>query len=69
MKKSDVAKQVDFLRSYAGKKTVKNFGGNFWGFNRSRCTIIKPEMIDALREAGHIEMASPREFKMNKETE
>ena len=53
----EVAKEAAWLKSYARKKPVKNFGGNYWGINRNRCSIIKPKMIQALADAGHIELS------------
>jgi hypothetical protein len=35
-----------------GKKLLTNFGGNFWGINRKRCTIIKPEQIEEMVKRG-----------------
>ncbi len=46
--KEELAKTATWLKSYAKGRPIKNFVGNFWGFNRKRCTIIKPEMIEAL---------------------
>jgi hypothetical protein len=56
MTKSDYAKkQHEFLSgSYTakGKKPLMNFGGNFWGINRKRCTIIQQEQIDEMIQRG-----------------
>ena len=54
-----------WLKGYAKKKPVKNFGGNFWGFNRNRCSIIKPAMILALVVGGHVTMNGTKEFTVN----
>lgn len=50
----EVESSASWLKGYAGKKPVRNFGANFWGINRNRCTIIQPEMIAALVAAGKI---------------
>jgi hypothetical protein len=50
----DVERLATWLKSYAKNKPVKNFGGNFWGINRNRCTIIPPEQMAALEATGKI---------------
>lgn len=56
MSEPDYAKkQHEFLAgSYTarGKKLLQNFGGNFWGINRKRCTIIRSEQIEEMLERG-----------------
>lgn len=61
-KKTEVVSNYVWLAGYAKKKPVKNFGGNFWGINRNRCSIIKPNMIKALISGGHIVMNGVSEF-------
>lgn len=53
---TDLEKEHGWLASYAKKKPINNYGGNYWGINRNRCTIMKPEMIKALADAGLIVM-------------
>lgn len=48
-------KTAEFLKGYAKGKPIKNFGGNFWGINRKRCTIIRPEELAAMEAAGLID--------------
>jgi hypothetical protein len=55
LSKAEIEKEVAWLKSYAKTKPIKNFGGNFWGINRKRCTIIKPEMLIAMVAAGYAE--------------
>ncbi len=61
MSKVEINQTAEFLRgkyTAKGKKSVCQFGGNFWGINRNRCMIIKPEVIKALAEAGVIKLSS-----------
>lgn len=62
--KKEVKKEASWLRSYARKKPINNYGGNYWGFNRSRCSIIRPEMIQALVEHGYATMQGHGSFVM-----
>lgn len=41
-----------FCRTWARGKLIQNFGANFWGPNRKRCSIVKPDMIDKMVELG-----------------
>lgn len=50
--KAAIEKEAAWLKSYAKKKPINNYGGNCWGFNRNRCTIVQPEMIQALVDNG-----------------
>jgi len=55
MKKSYDDNLVTFLRgSWAKNKTIRNMGGNFWGPNRKRCSIMPPDQLKALHEDGII---------------
>lgn len=63
-KKAEVKKEAEWLLGYARKKPIKNFGGNFWGFNRNRCSVIKPKMIQALVDEGYATMNGSNEFIM-----
>lgn len=48
---------VAFLRgSWARGKVVRNWGGNFWGPSRKRCSILPPEVLKALQEDGVIDL-------------
>lgn len=55
MKKLYTDNLVTFLRgSWAKNKTIKNMGGNFWGPNRNRCSIMPADQLKALHEDGII---------------
>lgn len=56
-----------FYRTWAKKKVVRNFGGNFWGPDRNHCSIIRPEELKALLDGGHIEMVGQAGFRMKDE--
>jgi hypothetical protein len=47
-------RQAAFLKTYAKGKPLTNYGGNFWGISRNRCTILKPDQIEALILAGYM---------------
>ena len=62
MKKTYTGNMVAFLRSsWAKGKTIKNFGGNFWGPNKNRCSIFQPETLAELDRDGIIKL-NGREF-------
>lgn len=53
--KANVTRTHGFLAgSYTakGKKPLVNYGGNFWGINRNRCTIIPAEEVEAMIKLG-----------------
>lgn len=49
---------VRFLHGAWGKgnKVIKNYGGNFWGPTRKRCSIFPPEQLAELQQDGVIQM-------------
>lgn len=65
--KFDAAKHAAWLRGYAKRKTVNRYGGNFWGINRKRCTIITPEMLNDLVVGGYIIRIGTEQFTVNQE--
>jgi hypothetical protein len=46
------ARTAAWLWSYSKGKKIQCFGGNFWGISRKRGTIIQPDLIDAMANAG-----------------
>lgn len=69
---------ISFMRgSWARNKVIRNWGGNFWGPNRNRCSIFQPAELKELVALGVIEMQGPSAFivvtkkilkKVNEET-
>jgi hypothetical protein len=63
-----IDKEAKWLLSYAKKKPIKNYGGNYWGFSRTRCTRIEPELIEALVAQGLATRQGNSQFTMTSKT-
>jgi hypothetical protein len=59
-----IEKEAKWLKGYAGKKPIKQYAGNYWGFNRNRCTRLEPELIEALVAQGFATRQGSGQFTM-----